>query len=141
VRLRDRLLIRAVRCLFGSSHLDWDGRNFCSRFRFFNSLDSGCSFMEPYVPHTCIHPSLLPNSIDLFPSQFLFNNLINPPKVIRPPASAEAPAAHPHTPAEEERALLRDEALDETAVLPADLGTSGFDVVPPRQTGNRSRSR
>ena len=33
---------------------------------------------------------------------------------------------------EEERALLREEALEETAVLPADLGTSGYDVVPER---------
>lgn len=63
---------------------------------------------------------------------FLFNNLINPPKLIRP-----APETTPLiTPNEEERALLREDALDETAVLPADLGTSGFDVVPPRPTGN-----
>ena len=38
---------------------------------------------------------------------------------------------------------LSDDALDETARLPADLGTSGFDVVPSeghgatrRQTGH-----
>lgn len=51
---------------------------------------------------------------------FLFNNLVNPPACVRPAAA----------PVEEERALLRDEALDETAALPADLGTSGYDVVP-----------
>jgi len=32
---------------------------------------------------------------------------------------------------EEERGLLSERHLDETAALPADLGTSGYDVVPP----------
>ncbi|KAF8528214.1 hypothetical protein BU17DRAFT_38929 [Hysterangium stoloniferum] len=56
---------------------------------------------------------------------FLFNNLVNPPSCLRP-----APTA---APIEEEGRLLREDALDETAVLPADLGTSGYDVVPPRE--------
>jgi len=63
---------------------------------------------------------------------FLFNNLVNPPACVRPPAAtpvAQAPAEA----AEEERALLREETLDETAALPADLGTSGYDVVPAGQ--------
>ena len=31
--------------------------------------------------------------------------------------------------AEEERALLAEESLEETATLPADLGASGYDVL------------
>ena len=59
----------------------------------------------------------------------MFNNLVNPPTFIRP---ATASPAQGHATVEEERALLREEALEETAVLPADLGTSGYDVVPER---------
>jgi hypothetical protein len=55
---------------------------------------------------------------------FLFNNLVNPPKFLRPRAPEPGPL-------DERRALLAHEALDETAVLPADLGQSGYDVVPP----------
>lgn len=39
---------------------------------------------------------------------------------------------------DEERALLREEALEETATLPADLGASGYDVVP-QATGVETR--
>ncbi|KAF8579501.1 hypothetical protein K439DRAFT_1654580 [Ramaria rubella] len=56
---------------------------------------------------------------------FLFNNLVNPPACVRPPGPSVA--------AEEERALLREGTLEETAVLPADLGTAGYDVVPERR--------
>jgi hypothetical protein len=35
--------------------------------------------------------------------------------------------------------LLSDDALDETARLPADLGTSGFDVVPQEGHGATRR--
>ena len=55
---------------------------------------------------------------------FLFNNLVNPPKFLRPRALDA-------TTEDERRALLAREALDETAILPADLGQSGYDVVPP----------
>lgn len=39
----------------------------------------------------------------------------------------------PRAPEPEERALLSEEALEETAALPADLGTSDYDAIPPRQ--------
>ncbi|KAJ7046604.1 hypothetical protein C8F04DRAFT_1061091 [Mycena alexandri] len=56
---------------------------------------------------------------------FLFNNLVTPPKFLRPtPASADL---------EEAEGLLTSPILDETATLPADLGQSGFDVVPQGQ--------
>ena len=32
--------------------------------------------------------------------------------------------------------VLSDDPLDETARLPADLGTGGFDVVPPEGQGH-----
>jgi len=56
---------------------------------------------------------------------FLFNNLVNPPACMggSPPSLPES---------DEEEALLSG-ALDETAALPADLGQSGFDVVPQGQ--------
>lgn len=57
---------------------------------------------------------------------FAFNNLVNPPKFLRPRVPEAADAS-----TDETRALLAHEALDETAVLPADLGQSGYDVVPP----------
>ncbi|KAJ7738503.1 hypothetical protein DFH07DRAFT_870506 [Mycena maculata] len=53
---------------------------------------------------------------------FLFNNLVNPPKFLRPPTAPVDP---------EEAEGLLSPALDETATLPVDLGQSGFDVVPP----------
>ncbi|KAJ7470584.1 hypothetical protein FB451DRAFT_1352129 [Mycena latifolia] len=56
---------------------------------------------------------------------FLFNNLITPPQFLRPPV---APSVDP----EEVEGLLTS-PLDETAALPADLGQSGFDVVPEGQ--------
>ncbi|ETW85486.1 hypothetical protein HETIRDRAFT_60903 [Heterobasidion irregulare TC 32-1] len=77
---------------------------------------------------------------------FLFNNLVNPPRFLwRPaPATARAPSDSDETVTE---ALLapeteeeRREALDETAALPADLGQSGFDVVPRERSRSRSRS-
>lgn len=61
---------------------------------------------------------------------FLFNDLVRPPKFMRTRAEAAAGVS------DERRALLAHEALDETAVLPADLGQSGFDVVPPRPHGS-----
>ncbi|GJE86894.1 DMT family transporter [Phanerochaete sordida] len=70
---------------------------------------------------------------------FLFNNLVQPPKFLRPDVAEDD--------VDERRALLSHEALDETAILPADLGQSGYDVVPPHGThphgpqGQRQRSR
>ena len=61
--------------------------------------------------------------------QFLFNNLVNPPKCLMPRA-----------PEPEERALLSEEALEETAALPADLGSSGYDAIPPRHPATNERS-
>ncbi|KAJ7098089.1 hypothetical protein B0H15DRAFT_824055 [Mycena belliarum] len=56
---------------------------------------------------------------------FLFNNLVTPPHFLR---HHTAPSAY----SEEAEGLLTA-PLDETAALPADLGQSGFDVVPPGQ--------
>lgn len=53
----------------------------------------------------------------------MFNNLVKPPPCL-PGPYADAPALHLED--EEER----EELLDETAALPADLGQSGFDVLP-----------
>jgi len=57
---------------------------------------------------------------------FLFNNLVQPPSFLRSPPALASPA----TGAEEGDALLAASALDESATLPADLGQSGFDVLP-----------
>lgn len=57
---------------------------------------------------------------------FLFNNLVAPPKFLAAPAT---PSVDP----EEAEGLLAEPILDETATLPADLGQSGFDVVPQGQ--------
>jgi hypothetical protein len=37
--------------------------------------------------------------------------------------------------ADERRALLAEQHLGQTAALPVDLGTSGYDVVPPPARG------
>ncbi|KAF5324631.1 hypothetical protein D9611_004216 [Ephemerocybe angulata] len=63
---------------------------------------------------------------------FVFNNLIRPPPFV-PPRPLDTSAAVPAGRDEEESEglLARSTAsLDETAALPADLGQSGFDVVP-----------
>ncbi|QRW00266.1 Solute carrier family 35 member F6 [Ceratobasidium sp. AG-Ba] len=59
---------------------------------------------------------------------FLFNDLVEPPAFIRPDARASDAAGVVD---DESRALLAERHLDETAVLPANAGQSGFDVVPP----------
>jgi len=64
---------------------------------------------------------------------FLFNDLVSPPKFLSPnaaPVTTGTAAGSAATGDEEERALLAEEAMDATAALPADLGTSGYDVVP-----------
>lgn len=61
----------------------------------------------------------------------MFNDIIAPLPFLLgddPPALAfSLPETDP-----ESTALLHDDALDETARLPADLGQSGFDVLPNR---------
>ncbi|KAI9456519.1 hypothetical protein BJY52DRAFT_550902 [Lactarius psammicola] len=63
---------------------------------------------------------------------FLFNNLVQPPRFLRPSDGATSA-----TGVEDEHAplLSTTDALDETARLPADLGTSGYDVVPTETQG------
>ena len=51
---------------------------------------------------------------------------MNPPKFLLLGAGAGTEEA-------EERRLIAEDSLEDTAVLPADLGTSGYDVVPPHQ--------
>ncbi|KAF8610843.1 hypothetical protein BDV93DRAFT_517936 [Ceratobasidium sp. AG-I] len=59
---------------------------------------------------------------------FLFNNLVEPPAFIRPATRGSDAVAVEND--EESRALLAEQHLNETAILPADAGQSGFDVVP-----------
>ncbi|KAF8162918.1 hypothetical protein B0H34DRAFT_693440 [Crassisporium funariophilum] len=60
---------------------------------------------------------------------FLFNNLVPVPPCMPGPRPLSAAAAE-RVDDEEEREGLLTNPLDETAALPADLGLSGFDVVP-----------
>jgi hypothetical protein len=75
---------------------------------------------------------------------FLFNDLVKPPPFLPHPshgATAAAPAHDLEADSDEREGLLssdprrgsREEVLDETALLPSDLGRSGFDVVPEGQ--------
>ncbi|KAI0948266.1 hypothetical protein AcV7_009066 [Taiwanofungus camphoratus] len=59
---------------------------------------------------------------------FMFNSLVKLPAFLRPPVEGPAPAAED---AEENRALLAEHTLDESAVLPAELGQGGYDALPP----------
>jgi len=61
---------------------------------------------------------------------FLFNNLISPPRSLRPP---EVTTSSQDDLDAEEEGLLSASPLDETALLPADLGQSGFDIAPEGQ--------
>ena len=61
--------------------------------------------------------------------QFLFNNLVATPSFLRGPP----PAAPAEDTLDEEADRLLSASLDETALLPADLGQSGFDVLPEGQ--------
>ncbi|TFK27327.1 hypothetical protein FA15DRAFT_754267 [Coprinopsis marcescibilis] len=60
---------------------------------------------------------------------FLFNSLVRAPPCVPMPAPA-APADLSRNRDEEEREGLLSSSLDETAVLPSDLGRGGFDVLP-----------
>ena len=56
---------------------------------------------------------------------------MNPPKFLLPPPEAVVRAAGGEDGRpEEQRALLSEEVLDETVILPADLGTSGYEAIP-----------
>ncbi|KAH9978947.1 hypothetical protein BGW80DRAFT_1281977 [Lactifluus volemus] len=75
---------------------------------------------------------------------FLFNNLVQPPRFLRPSAGAtSAPVVSVLAEAEEAGApLLSGDVLDEPARSAADLGTGGYDVEPPEvQSTTRSRTR
>ncbi|CCL98945.1 uncharacterized protein FIBRA_00953 [Fibroporia radiculosa] len=63
---------------------------------------------------------------------FLFNNLVTLPFFLRP-AAESVPTVDPSEDVEENRGLLAEHVLDETAALPADLGQSGFDALPPQE--------
>jgi hypothetical protein len=75
---------------------------------------------------SCICASL---TIEYRYGTFCFNNLVRPPPCIPVPTEA---TAQPEASPEEAEGLLSS-SLDETAALPADLGQSGFDVVPEGQ--------
>ncbi|KAG6821183.1 hypothetical protein H0H93_005403 [Arthromyces matolae] len=61
---------------------------------------------------------------------FVFNNLITPPSCLPGPPPPTSPIRIADDEDEESNALLSSSVLDETAALPADLGQSGFDVIP-----------
>ena len=71
-----------------------------------------------------------PQAADILP-QFLFNHLVTPPRFLRP--ASERAATAPTEDEGETQALLAEEALEDTAALPSELGRSGFDVVPPEE--------
>ncbi|THH13839.1 hypothetical protein EW146_g6428 [Bondarzewia mesenterica] len=77
-------------------------------------------------------------------TQFLFNNLVNAPRFLRPSTQTAPLLVSDETLAEpflsSETNEEREEVLDETAELPADLGQSGFDVVPSTDQHGRRRS-
>jgi drug/metabolite transporter (DMT)-like permease len=60
---------------------------------------------------------------------FLFNNLVKAPPCLPMPRTADF-AGQPSGNAEEAEGLLISSHLDETAAFPADLGQSGYDVIP-----------
>jgi len=76
---------------------------------------------------------------------FLFNDLVNPPKFLRPKASVidNAYASLPTTDEEEGRQHLAEQHLEETAVLPAGgLGVASYDAVgePHRHSNTTNTS-
>ena len=68
--------------------------------------------------------------------QSTFNDLIKPPVFLRPTVLGGDYEALPQGVADERTRLLAEEHLDETARLPADIGTSGYDVLPPPERGS-----
>lgn len=77
-------------------------------------------------------------------SQFVFNNLVLPPSFVRQPpgpsAAGGGQASSENAPLlggeEEATDAATERRLEETAVLPSELGRGGFDVLPPPQRGD-----
>lgn len=65
----------------------------------------------------------------------MFNDLYEPPTFLKPTRVQPFPGDVDVEGADERRALLAEQSLDATATLPADLGTGGYDVVPPPGRG------
>ena len=61
----------------------------------------------------------------------MFNNLVTPPPCL--PVPRDAPVSARLEDEEREGLLSSTAPLEETAALPADLGQSGYDVVPQGQ--------
>ncbi|KAH7096102.1 hypothetical protein BKA62DRAFT_720689 [Auriculariales sp. MPI-PUGE-AT-0066] len=68
-----------------------------------------------------------------------FNDLVKPPTFLRPTIRDADNEALPRATADERTRLLAEDSLDETSRLPADLGTTGYDVLPPPQQGQQQR--
>jgi len=66
---------------------------------------------------------------------FVFNDLTEPPAFLKPTSVPTVSGDIVSDRADERRALLAETALDETANVPANLGTSGYDVLPPHRPG------
>ncbi|KIY51074.1 hypothetical protein FISHEDRAFT_71368 [Fistulina hepatica ATCC 64428] len=66
---------------------------------------------------------------------FLFNNLVSPPSFLRSSSVDDDPEAN------EEADALLSASLDETAAFPADIGQSGFNVVPVDDVRAHARPR
>jgi len=71
---------------------------------------------------------------------FLFNNLVSTPPCLPGPPPASSPIRIVDEEEDEADALLSSSILDETAALPADLGQSGFDVLPEGQPYSRAHA-
>ena len=63
----------------------------------------------------------------------MFNSLVKLPAFLRPAIETAPIPSTAIEDAEENRGLLSEHILDETAALPADLGQSGFDALPPHE--------
>ena len=63
----------------------------------------------------------------------MFNSLVKLPSFLRPAIETAPVPSSLIDDAEENRGLLSEHILDETAALPADLGQSGFDALPPHE--------
>ncbi|KAH9946273.1 uncharacterized protein BXZ73DRAFT_37074 [Epithele typhae] len=68
----------------------------------------------------------------------LFNHIVAPPRFLRPAWEGVIGTSDDQA---ETQTLLAEEALEDTAVLPSDLGRSGFDVVPPQEHPHHAHSR
>ncbi|THH08204.1 hypothetical protein EW145_g2874 [Phellinidium pouzarii] len=92
---------------------------------------AGAGLGETCVANLCV------TDPRIFTSCFLFNSLVNPPKFLLPRTEAASLDAAEDV---EARTRLAEGSLEETAILPADLGTSGYDVVRPTTPQANARS-